>query len=44
MKPEAYQFGIEAKLEGSGGASGSKTSALGGSGGGIIRIDVLNEM
>lgn len=44
MKPEAYRYGLENKFEGSGGASGDSNARLGGSGGGIIRIDVLNEM
>ena len=51
-KPEAYRFDIESKYEGSGGGSGSvgvngnKSSSrtLGGAGGGIVRIQILNEL
>lgn len=43
-KSEAYQYGIDSKYEGSGGASGSPKYPLGGAGGGIIRIQILNEL
>ena len=43
-KTEAYLYGIDSKYEGSGGASGTTNSPLGGAGGGIIRIQILNGM
>ena len=42
--PESYQYGLLPIQEGSGGASGSPGGKLGGSGGGIIRLQVLNDM
>ena len=41
---EPYQFGLAPNFEGSGGASGTPGAHLGGAGGGIIRLLVLNEL
>ena len=41
---QAYDYGLNPSYEGSGGASGTKGEYLGGSGGGIVRINVLNEL
>jgi hypothetical protein len=40
--PKSYYFGKEARYEGSGGASGDKDKATGGSGGGIIWLTTPN--
>ena len=43
-KPVPYTYGLAPNFEGSGGASGTQGSMLGGSGGGIVRLLVLNEL
>lgn len=40
----AYYSGLEPNYEGSGGASGKPGDRSGGSGGGIVRMLVLNEL
>lgn len=42
--PEPYMYGSHPNREGSGGASGTPGAYLGGAGGGIIRLNVLNEL
>lgn len=43
-RPEPYTYGLAPNFEGSGGASGTPGKHLGGSGGGIVRLLVLNEL
>ena len=43
-KPHPYTYGLAPNFEGSGGASGSPGTWLGGAGGGIVRLLVLNEL
>lgn len=39
-----YTYGLAPNFEGSGGASGTQGAMLGGSGGGIVRLLVLNDL
>lgn len=43
-KPEPYTYGLKPNFEGSGGASGTNGGHLGGAGGGIVRLLVLNNL